>query len=300
MNHRYAYYPGCSALKSAVELDRATRIVAERLGIEWTVLEDAACCGSRECGGLEVQDEFFSLALNARTLGMAEAAGVEKIVNVCSTCQLKLQSDNRRLQADPALHTKINHALSKIGSKYDATVAVEHLLYIILDDIGLETLRSKVVKPLEGLKIAPFYGCHLLRPGKLHGFRDDPYQPQSLKVLIEALGGIPVHYPGEIKCCGFHSLVIQKKPAVKMSANHMMKAKEAGADIIVTPCPLCHTVLDSYQPEAEKEIGEKIGLPILHLPQMIGLALGLTLRDIGLERHMVDPRPVLKAKLDIR
>jgi succinate dehydrogenase / fumarate reductase cytochrome b subunit len=216
---------------------------------------------------------------------------------VCSTCQLKLASDNQRLKASPDLRVKINHALAKIGLKYNGNVEVTHLLYVIIDDIGLDMIRNQIIKPITGLRVAPFYGCHLIRPGKLHGFREDPYKPRSLADLIEVLGGIPVEYPGENQCCGFHSLVIRKKPAVKMSAQHLLEAKRAGADVMVTPCPLCHTVLDSYQPEAESELGEKIGLPILHLPQLIGLVLGCKPEQMGLERHIIDPRPVIKARL---
>ncbi len=291
---KYAYYPGCSALKSATELDGATRKVVARLGIEWVTLDEAACCGSRECGGLEVEDENLSLVINARTMAMAEAAGVEVIVDVCSTCQLKLDSDNKRLQEDEALREKVNQALAKIGMKYDGTVRIEHLLYVILDDIGLDTIRQSVTRPLTGMRIAPFYGCHLIRPDKAHGFRDDPYNPRSLGVLIEALGGTEVEYGGASKCCGFHALMVREKPALQMSGRHMLEAKGEGADVMVTPCPLCHTVLDGYQPRAEKELNQKIGLPILHLPQLIGLAQGFNPEELGLGRHMIEARHVMR------
>lgn len=300
MKHKYAYYPGCSALKSATELDAATRKVVARLGIEWVTLEDAACCGSRECGGLEVQDEYLALTLNARTLAMAQAAGVEVLVDVCSTCQLKLDQDNQRLQNDTALRGKVNQALSSLRLRYDGAVRVEHLLYVILDDIGLEAIRQSVRVPLTGLQIAPFYGCHLLRPGKVHGFRDDPYAPRSLGLLIEALGGSEVAYAGATKCCGFHALMVRNKPALKMSGQHMLEAQGAGADLMVTPCPLCHTVLDGYQSRAEQELHQQIGLPILHLPQLIGLAQGFSPEELGLGRHMVDARGVLKHRARVQ
>lgn len=289
---KYAYYPGCSALKSATELDASTRKVVARLGIEWVTLDEAACCGSRECGGLEVEDENLSLVINARTLAMAEAAGVETIVDVCSTCQLKLDGDNKRLQQDDALRAKVNKALAEIGMQYNGTVEVEHLLYVILDDIGLDTIRESVTRPLTGLRVAPFYGCHLIRPSKSHGFRDDPYNPRSLGLLIEAVGGTEVEYDGASKCCGFHALMVREKPALKMSGQHMLEAKGEGADVMVTPCPLCHTVLDAYQPRAERELQTQIGLPILHLPQLIGLAQGFSPEELGLDRHMIEARAV--------
>jgi succinate dehydrogenase / fumarate reductase, cytochrome b subunit len=292
---KYAYYPGCSALKSATELDKATRNVVAQLGIEWFSLDEAACCGSRECGGLEIENEFFSLANNARTLAMAEAAGVEVIVDVCSTCQLKLDGDNKRLQEDAALRAKVNQALAKIGMHYEGTTRVEHLLYVLLDDIGLETIQKTITRPLTGLRVAPFYGCHLIRPSKAHDNRDDPYNPRSLGEIIEALGATEVEYSGATKCCGFHALFVREERALQMSGQHMLEAKSEGADVIVTPCPLCHTVLDTYQPSAEKELRTRIGLPIVHLPQLIGLAQGLSAQDLGLDRHMVEPRSVLNA-----
>ena len=182
---------------------------------------------------------------------------------------------------------------------YNGTVRVEHLLYVILDDIGLDVITRNVTRPLTGLRVAPFYGCHLIRPSKTHGFRDDPYAPRSLGVLIEALGGTEVHYSGASKCCGFHALMVREKPALQMSGRHMLEAKDEEADVMVTPCPLCHTVLDGYQPRAERELKTQIGLPVLHLPQLIGLAIGIEPEALGLDRHMIEPRKVLKEKVEL-
>ena len=291
---KYAYYPGCSALKSATEADQAIKLVMTRLGMEWVELTEAACCGSREAGGLEVEDEFLSLAINARTLGLAEAAKAEVMVNICSTCHLKLTGDNKRLQEDAGLLNKINRALEKINLTYNGTVKVMHFLYLVLDDIGLEVLNGTVNRPLTGLNIAPFYGCHLIRPGKVHGYRDDPYDPQSLSEIIEALGGNAVSYSGASKCCGFHAISISEKPALIMSGKNLMEAKDKGAHLLVTPCPLCHTVLDSYRVRINNTINEDIDLPVLHLQQLIGLAQGFDPKELGLERHMVSVIPVLQ------
>lgn len=286
---KYAYYPGCSALKSATELDIATRLVANELGLDWVTLDQAACCGSRESGGLEVEDEYLALVINARTFAMAENAGADVIIDVCSTCQLKLDVDNKRLQNDKPLREKVNKALSKIGMSYSGSLRIEHLHYVLIDDIGLETIREKVTNPLTGLHVAPFYGCHLIRPSKEHGFRDDPNNPRSLGLMIEAVGGEEVKYEGANKCCGFHALLVREKPALSMSGTHLLEAKDRGADLLVTPCPLCHTVLDSYQAKAEREKGIRLNLPILHLPQLLGLALGLSPDKLKLSRHMVKP-----------
>lgn len=295
MSQRYAYYPGCSALKSAIELDLVTRKLMDALGIDWVPLDEAACCGSRECGGLKVVDEMLSLANNARTFSMAEAAGAETIINVCSTCQLELQGENKRLQEDSALLEQTNRVLKGIDRHYDSSVTVKHLLYVILEDIGIEKFRQEVRQPLKGLKIAPFYGCHLLRPTDIHEQREDPYAPKSLGFLIETLGGEEVQYNGATKCCGFHSIIVNSKPPMEMSGRHLLTAKDQGADLIVTPCPLCHTVLDCYQPRIERYLRKRIRMPVLHLSQLVGIAIGMPLQDLGLSRHIIDPVPVLTA-----
>jgi len=293
MNQTYAYYPGCSALKSATELDLAARKVMDGLGMSWADLDQAACCGSRECGGLRVENELFALANNARTLAMAEASGATTLVNVCSTCQLELAGDNKRLQEDAALLGEVNGLLDSIGQHYGGSVQVKNLLYVLVEDIGLEKVTEAVKYSLSGLRVAPFYGCHLLRPSEVHGSREDPYKPRSLGLLIESLGAEEVEYSGATRCCGFHSILVSIKPQLRMSGNHLLEAKEHGADLIVTPCPLCHTVLDSYQPNIEDELQTKINLPVLHLPQLIGLAMGMDAEELGIGRHMIDPMRVL-------
>ncbi|OGO17993.1 MAG: hypothetical protein A2Z14_11640 [Chloroflexi bacterium RBG_16_48_8] len=296
--NQYAYYPGCSALKSATELDLAARKVMSGLGLTWIDLSQAACCGSRECGGLRVEDELFALANNARTLAMAEAGGAKTIVNICSTCQLELSGDNKRLQEDADLLAQVNSVLNSIGKHYSGSVQVKHLLYVLVEDVGLEKVTEAVRHPLKGLRIAPFYGCHLLRPSEIHDSGEDPYKPQSLRKLIEALGAEEVEYSGATRCCGFHSILISKKPQLQMSGSHLMEAKGRGANLMVTPCPLCHTVLDSYQPSIEGALQTKINLPILHLPQLVGLAMGIDASGLGIGRHMIDPMRVLTPILE--
>lgn len=293
MSQRYAYYPGCSALKSAEELDIVTRKLLDTLGIDWVMLDEAACCGSRECGGLKVVDKMFALANNARTFSMAKEAGADIIVNVCSTCQLELQHANKQLREDAALLGQINQVMGKIGKKHVSSIKIKHLLYVILDGIGIDNLREVIRKPLKGLKVAPFYGCHLLRPTNIHECRDDPYEPKSLGILIETLGGEEVQYDGATKCCGFHSIIVNRELAMRMSGKNLLMAKGRGADLIVTPCPLCHTVLDSYQPTIEKYLGQRIRLPILHLSQLLGIAMGFSVDDLGLSKHIIDPNQAL-------
>lgn len=300
MKEKYAYYPGCSALKSATELDLATRVILNDLEIPWKLLDQAACCGSRECGGLKVEDEYFALANNARTFAMAEEFGASTILNVCSTCQLELTQDNQRLKNDQVLQQRINSALKNATQRiYSGSVRVKNLLHILVNDFGIEYIKERVNHPLEGLRLAPFYGCHLLRPSNVHRNGDDPLRPRSLGVLFEAVGAEEVWFDGATKCCGFHSILVEPKVSLSMSGNHLIQAEEAQADFIVTPCPLCFTVLDGYQSRIRHVIGNDVHIPVLHLSQLIGLALGRGPQELGMQKHMENPLKVLE-KFNIR
>ena len=280
---RYAYYPGCSAKVTCPELHHSTIKVAEKLGIELIELDSASCCGA---GVINEANPDLNLALNARNLALAEQQELYTVLTICCTCQHTLADANKRLKNNAILLSKINNVLSKIGLKYNGKVAVKHFLWILIEEFGLEKLRKYVVTPLNGLKIAPFYGCHLLRPKEVLGF-DDPEKPTSLDQLIELFGGKPVEYNGKTKCCGFHLILAKQKTALKMAGKNLQNAKEMGAECMVTPCPLCHMALDIYQQKIEGVMRAKINLPVLHLPQLVGLAMGLSMHEIKLSTHIV-------------
>jgi len=284
---RFAYFPGCVAEDSCKELDTSTIAVAKELGIDLVKLEDATCCGA---GYVQEANHDLSLALNARTFVMAERLGLD-IMTVCGTCQLYLAKTNKELREDPISLEKTNKALSKIGMNYQGKVKIKHFLQVLTEDYGLEKLKGKVRKRLEDLSIAPFYGCHILRPPEIHNF-DDAERPKSFERLIEALGGKAVDYEGRTKCCGFHVLMVEEDLSLKMAGAYLLEAKEKGAQVMATPCPLCHLVLDAYQGRAGKLLGRKIDLPILHLPQLVGLALGLDGKKLKLSKHMVSAKKI--------
>lgn len=279
---KYAYFPGCSPKSSAQEADSSARLLAQALGIELVELTSAACCGSRE---LRITNPRLSLTLNARTLASAEKLGLD-IITICNTCQLNLQEDNLRLKSNAHLLKEVNETLEGVNLHYTGKVKVFHLLRAIYESWGPEVLRERVRVDLHGLKIAPFYGCHLLRPYEVLKF-DDPLHPNSLRKIIQALGGEYVDYASCAKCCGFHILMTNDRLPSRLSGLVIKEAMESGAECMVTPCPLCHVALDAYQKQAEKEIGSKLGLPILHLQQLIGLAIGLDQTEMGLSKHMV-------------
>lgn len=279
---KYAFYTGCAAKGACPELYQSTVKVAKLLGIELEEMTSAACCGA---GVVREGDPDLNLAINARTFAQAEAKGLP-VLTICGTCQGVLSSANKALKDDPATLDRINGMLAPDGLAYRGTVEVKHLLWALIRDVGLSKLRQAVKRSLTGLRVAPFYGCYILRPSKDLGF-DDPNNPTSLEELIVALGGERIDYQGRIKCCGF-PLVLENEPmALAMGGNATAEAKREGADCMVTPCPLCHMSLDIYQKRAGEQRGERLDMPVFHLPQLVGLALGLSEQDLGLSRHMV-------------
>lgn len=284
---KYALYTGCTARESTPELLKSTLAVAKALDIELVLLDEATCCGASH---LQDFDDTLSLVLNARNLCYAEKKDLE-MVTICNTCQLNTKSTKERLDNDEELKTVVNEKLAEVGLEYKGEADVRHFLYAIIDDYGLDNLAQKVVKPLSDFNVAAFYGCHNIRPSHLHGKsngNENPYNPTSLDRLIETLQGKSVQYEHKNKCCGFHVDLQNHKVANRLSGNALLDAVDNNADFMVTPCPLCHLNLDVKQGAAEKEVGREINLPILHLPQLIGLALGIDAKELGLNQHIVD------------
>ena len=289
---KYAFYPGCVARGAAPELYAATIEVCAKLGIELDTesMEGASCTGS---GVLQEKNLRLGDTLNARTMAMGERSGLP-IMTICSTCQGVMGQAEKRLE-DTEYRASVNEDLAEEGLRYAGGTPPRHLLWIIMEDIGLDRLKQSVVRPLTGLKIAPFYGCYLVRPEDALGFDENPDRKNSLEMVIEAVGAEVADFPGKNACCGFPILTINKTNSMKMVSNHTLAAKREGATAMVTPCPLCHLNLDGFQPTAAKQVGRPINLPILHLPQLLGLALGIEPELLRLNKHMVDTKKVLTA-----
>ena len=288
-NLRYAFYTGCSAKGVAPELYNSTKLVAEKLGMELIELEAATCCGA---GAVQEKDEFLALTINARNIALAEELGLD-LLTICNTCTVMLRETKFKLDNDPELKDAVNEVLREAGLEYKGTSEITHFLWEVIDGVGLDKIREMVVKPLSEFKIAPFYGCHIIRPNYLIGY-EDPDNPKSIEMLIEALGGKPTDHEARLACCGFHSFwSAEENVTLKLTALDTESAKEEKADFMVTPCPLCHTQLDAMQPEAESRIGVKIGMPVLHLPQMIGLALGISPKELGLDKHVISTEEIV-------
>ncbi|MDD2652935.1 MAG: CoB--CoM heterodisulfide reductase iron-sulfur subunit B family protein [Sulfurimonas sp.] len=285
---KYALFTGCTAKQSTPEQMMSTMAVARKLNIEMIELTEASCCGASH---LQDYDDFLSLVLNARNIAYAEKHGLT-MVTICNTCQLNTAMTKHRLDKNPELKARVNEKLAEVGLEYKGTSNVIHFLYAIIDDFGLDEIKKMVVKPLSQFNIAPFYGCHNIRPSELHDeshkMRENPYKPTSLDDLIIACGGMTVDYEEKTKCCGFHVELQAPNTAAVLTGAAIAGATDSNADMMVTPCPLCHLKLDTQTKSASKAIGREVALPVLHMQQMVGLALGCSPEELGLKHHVTD------------
>jgi succinate dehydrogenase / fumarate reductase, cytochrome b subunit len=287
---KLAYYPGCVAQESGKELDMATRWVCRALGIELVEFPNFSCCGS---GFVDEANEVLNIAINARNLAIAERAGLD-MLTICSTCQGMLRLAQVRMQ-DPKVKGRVDGALKPLGIEYKGTVQVKHLLRVLTEDVGLPAIKAKVRRPLNGMKVGAFYGCHLLRPAD-EMQSESAEEPHSFEDLLGAVGATPVEYRGRVMCCGFPIQFVKPTTASAIAGRQILDAKAHGADAMATPCPLCHLSLDTYQNKAEDEVRTKLDMPVFHLPQVVGLALGASPEELGLPRHLV-PTDAALAKI---
>jgi succinate dehydrogenase / fumarate reductase cytochrome b subunit len=286
---KYAFFPGCVSRGGCPELYPAAKLICQRLGIELQEMPGASCTGA---GVLQEKNRLLGDTLNARTFAMAEKLGLP-IMTICSTCQGVMSQANHRMKGDPAYLAEVNSYLAEEGLEYHGTAEPKHLLWLLIEDYGLDKLLPLVTRPLAELRVAPFYGCYIVRPTEALDIAEHPERQTSLETLIQTLGATVVDFPGKTRCCGFPILTINETNSVAMVAKHTAEVKDLGADAMVTPCPLCHLNLDGYQPKASAQAQRPINMPILHLPQLIGLAMGISPRELGLQRHIVATKPLL-------
>ena len=286
---KYAFWPGSVARGATPELYKSTRAVADHLGMELVELEAAACTGA---GIISDGDPYLQDVLNARTLAIAEQMGLP-LLDICSTC-VGVHSLAVEKLANEDYRARINERLAPEGLEYKGTSEPRHLLWVLLEDFESGKLNNYIRKPLSELNLGPFYGCYILRPERVLGFDKHPHRRNSLEAAIELVGATSVTYDGMTKCCGFPILTTNKQNSLTMAGSHIGEAKDKGADALVTPCPLCHLNLDAQQFDAAKVIERKLDVPILHIPQLLGLAMGLEPADLGMDRHVVSTKPLLQ------
>jgi len=289
----YTYFPGCSAEATAIGLGLSIQAISKPLDIELIELEDWTCCGSTPYGSL---DKPESIAVAARNLALAEKTGLD-LVTPCSSCFITLHGANLELKHNLKLMEQVNGALAVVNLEYHGNVRVRHLTEVLVNDITPGAIASRVQQGLNGLKVAPYYGCQLVRPD--YGF-DDPESPQSLDRLVESLGAEAVPYPLKNRCCGGSLIISEESLALGLLHKLLDNAIENGAQCITTPCPLCHINLDAYQSRVNSKFKTDYTLPVLFVTQLIGLALGIEAKALGLNTNIVSPGPVLNHILAVR
>ena len=287
MRH-YTYFPGCSCSSEggSKAYSWSIQAVSRALDIELVELDDWNCCGSTPSGSV---DELGAFCMAARDLALAEKVGFD-MVTPCSACYVILNRTNSYLKQYPQLKTKVDESLAAGGLAYHGTIRVRHILDILTSDIGYDTNKSKVKKGLSGLKVAPYYGCQVVRPG--FGF-DHPENPQSLDKLIASLGGEPTPFPLKTRCCGGSLIISEEALALDLTHKLLDSALSNGAECLITVCPLCQTNLDAYQSRVNRKFKTNYKLPVLFFTQLIGLALGIESKTLGLNTNVVSSAKVL-------
>jgi len=280
---KYAYYPGCPSGTTAMEQDMSMKAVFEKLGIELEEVEDWNCCGAAE-----VEDPELVYALNARNLAIAEKQGLN-IVTPCSICYYNLARSNKALKGNEELRARVRSIDDSLA--YNGGVEVKHVLDVLVNDIGIEALKQKLEKKVEA-KVAPYYGCYIGRPPET-AF-DDPDAPVLMDRLVELVGAevVPYNYT-KTKCCGGPLMMTRQDIAFEMARKVLEGAKNAGADCIALACPLCGMMLDAKQPDIEEAFGIEIGMPVLYITQLLGLALGIDSGKLGLNKNIVDTKDII-------
>ncbi|WP_461211201.1 CoB--CoM heterodisulfide reductase iron-sulfur subunit B family protein [Desulfocurvus sp. DL9XJH121] len=286
MSRTYAYYPGCSQTGTAVENDLSVRAVARALDVALTEIPDWTCCGSSPAQSV---DKTLLAALAARNLRLVEDMGLAGVVTPCPSCLKALKVAGEYVE-DEKGRGLVGGLLERMPS---GSVPSASVLQILVEDVGLEEIASRVVRPLAGLVAAPYYGCVMTRPRRLMGF-DAEDDPVSMDNLLAALGAKVPDFPFKVECCGASYGVPRRGIVERQSGRILDMARRVGATAIVTACPLCHQNLDLRQGQALRALGADFTMPVLYVTQALGLALGLEPRELGLDRHAVKVDELLK------
>ncbi|MCZ7663485.1 MAG: CoB--CoM heterodisulfide reductase iron-sulfur subunit B family protein [Thermoleophilia bacterium] len=282
---RLAYYPGCSLRHSAIEFDSSTRTVLRALGVDLEVVPDWTCCGASPA---HMTDHLLAQALAARNLRQAAQVS-DELVAPCPACYQREKNAEVEVHADDALRAAVNEIMD---TPYTGNVRVFNLPELLVEKVGLETIAGLVKTDLSQLKVVPYYGCLLGRPSDLTGECDNE-QPMKMDQLLAAAGAEVKWWNYKTECCGASVGVPKKIIQQVLTRKILEQALHAGADAIVTACPLCHQNLDLRQAQVNSACGTSFSVPVLYLSQVIGLALGFTAEEMMLGKHAVDPKPLI-------
>jgi heterodisulfide reductase subunit B len=288
---KYAYYPGCSLECSSAAYDVSVRAVADLLGIALVEVDDWNCCGATE---YFTQDELTACAVIARNLALVDPR-LDQLVAPCAACFLNLKKTDRLMAENPEIGSQVNAALAAGGLSYrPGRVRVRHLLDVIYTDIGEQAVRQKVLRPLHGLRVAPYYGCQVVRP---FAEEDSSEYPMKMDELFAWLGAEVLDYPVKAHCCGGHMTQISEPQAFELIRRLLQSAVEYDADLILCMCPMCQLNLDAYQSRVNSFFHSQFKVPIVFFTQVIGVAFGMGLEKLGFGKEIVAAGPVIEAKL---
>jgi heterodisulfide reductase subunit B len=286
---RVAYYQGCSLKGTANEFDASARAMCEGLGIELVDVPDWNCCGASSAHSV---NHDLAVALGARNLALARETGLDHVTAPCAACFARLKFAEHKLQQDPE---RLGRMLERAEIDYKGGMRITSLLEAVVSDYGLEGIQEKVVRPLEGLKVACYYGCLLVRPHDIAEF-DDPENPRSMDRLMKALGAEPVDWAYRVECCG-GGLALGRADVVRRLVGDILdNAIEAGAECFCVACPLCQGNLDWRQGEAAGERGKEYDLPVYYFSQLVGLSVGAPPQKLGIEKHLIPATALLEAR----
>lgn len=287
---KYLLFLGCVIPYRIPSYEISSRKVLERLGVELVEMPEFNCCGLP----IDSVAHDAMLVLAARNLCLAEEKNLN-ILTLCPGCAGTLRKVNKSLEADKKLKEQVNSHLKEIGMEFKGgKIVVKHLIQALVEDVGLEKIKDAVVKPLTGLKVAEHNGCHILRPAKYIGF-DDPENPVLLKRLIEATGAECLDYLYETDCCGAPIIGVNDTIPLYLAGDKLRNVKSVDAQALITVCPFCHMMFDINQPRIERLLEEEFGIPVLHYPQLLGLAVGFPPQELALEELRVDATKLLNA-----
>ena len=278
---QYAYYPGCSLESLGKNYHISALEVSRELGLELKELEDWNCCGATAYFPV---DELLAYTLVSRNLAIAEKTGLKDFVAPCSACYKNAYFTNSYLQKDEDLAEHINYALEADNLHVAGTMKVRHLIEVFIEDVGIEDIRKKVSNPLKGLRVAPYYGCQLVRPRKA---KEDVENPRYFEGLLSALGSEPIEYASKTRCCGGSLIITNRKAALDMVHKLLQDAIKNNANVIATTCPMCNVNVEVYQSQVNREFGTNFSIPVMYFTQLMGMALGIEPKRIGVGASML-------------
>ncbi len=281
-NIRYGFYSGCCFQGADARFFDILKDVFAKVDVELELIEEAVCCGS---GVIEERSELTSLAVNAKNMAHAEQMGLP-LYTPCSTCFNVISNAQKRMREEPEVHAQVNEILAEQGLEYKGTCQITHTLWVFSQDVGLEKLKQRVTNPLNGLRVASYYGCHTRNPGDIQGYESSD-NPTSLEAILEVLGVEIVDYDTKEDCCGYHLAWPNNELNMAMTSNVLSGAHVKDVDLMVTSCPLCFKSMDGTQAKALAQTGKKFQLPVLFLPELVGLACGMSADEMMLQYHGV-------------